>query len=271
MDLKLGGSVGFWLLKMLLGKPVASEGRDSGTGEAEIGASKLEHFWGPEFATSFPGKRVLDFGCGRGREAVTVALGGAKTVYGIDIREGCLQAARELAAASAVSDRCMFLNATTEHAVIMKEVTNVDLAYSLDSFEHYAHPDRILAQIYAHLRPGGRLLVSFGPPWKHPRGCHMMFLRPIPWMHLFFKEGTIMAVRSLYKTDGPRRFEEVEGGLNKMTVERFLRLVEESGYKIEQIRLIPIKGIEWLVKTKLLREYFTSVVQCQLVKPSPQS
>jgi hypothetical protein len=96
----------------------------------------------------------------------------------------------------------------------------------------------------------------------------MMFFRPVPWMHLVFKEETIMAVRSLHKTDGATRFEEVEGGLNKMTVGGFLHLVEQSGFKVEHTRLIPIKGIKWLVQTRLLREYFTSVVQCSLVKPS---
>jgi hypothetical protein len=96
----------------------------------------------------------------------------------------------------------------------------------------------------------------------------MMFLRPVPWMHLIFKEETIMAVRSLYKTDGAKRFEEVEGGLNKMTVGRFLRLVEASGFEVEDLHLIPIKGIKWFVNMKILREYMTSVVQCVLVKPA---
>jgi SAM-dependent methyltransferase len=268
MDLKLGGTVGFWLLKTLLGKPVAGRTHDAAVNEVGIGVSKLEHFWGPEFVSSLMGKRVLDFGCGRGREAVAVALGGARRVYGIDIREDCLHAARELAVESGVGDRCVFLNAHTEQAVISREVTNIDLAFSLDSFEHYACPGEILAQIYGHLRPGGRLLVSFGPPWKHPRGCHMMFFRPVPWMHLLFKEETIMAVRSIYKTDGATRFEEVEGGLNKITVGGFFRLVEQSGFRVEHTRLIPIKGIKWLVQTRPLREYFTSVVQCVVVKPS---
>jgi 2-polyprenyl-3-methyl-5-hydroxy-6-metoxy-1,4-benzoquinol methylase len=268
MDLKLGGPVAFWVLRLLLGSHAKLKAHGSASEEVGTGASKLEHFWGADSVTRFKGARVLDFGCGKGREAVAVALAGAEEVYGIDIRENCLQAARHLAAASGVTEKCVFLNGIMEEKAIRREIVDMDYAYSLDSFEHFAYPEEVLAQIRDHLRPGGRLLVSFGPPWKHPRGCHMMFLRPVPWMHLIFKEETIMAVRSLYKTDGAKRFEEVEGGLNKMTVGRFLRLVEASGFEVEDLHLIPIKGIKWFVNMKILREYMTSVVQCVLVKPA---
>ena len=39
-----------------------------------------------------------------------------------------------------------------------------------------------------------------------------------PWAHVLFSENTIMAVRKLYKNDNASRFEEVEGGLNQMTI-----------------------------------------------------
>ena len=268
MDLKIGGVGAYWLLKKLLGKPAARETHSAGASDVVTGARKLERFFGPQFSTLLYGTTVLDHGCGRGREAVALALKGAKFVYGTDIREDCLQGARQLAAQSGVASKCNFLNATTQHAAIEKEVTNLDFAYSIDSFEHYGDPAQVLAQVYQCLRPGGRFFISFGPPWKHPRGCHMMFLRPVPWMHLIFKEETIMAVRSLYRTDGARRFEEVEGGLNRMTVRWFLELVEQSGFLVARIRLIPIKSMNWVVESVFLREYFTSIVQCLLAKPA---
>jgi hypothetical protein len=95
----------------------------------------------------------------------------------------------------------------------------------------------------------------------------MFFLNPIPWMHFIFKEDTIMAVRARYRQDGAKRFEEVEGGLNQMTVERFIRLAEDSKFRIEKLELKPIKGLVWLVQNHQTREYFTSVVQCVLQKP----
>jgi hypothetical protein len=124
-----------------------------------------------------------------------------------------------------------------------------------------------LDQLYTLLAPGGELYISFGPPWKHPFGCHMFFLNPLPWMHFIFKEETIMAVRAGYRQDGAKRFGEVDGGLNQMTVGRFMRLAEDSKFQIAKLRLIPIKGLTWLVRNHSTREYFTSVVQCVLNKP----
>ena len=51
-----------------------------------------------------------------------------------------------------------------------------------------------------------------------------------------------MAVRARYRRDGAKRFGEAEGGLNQMTV-IVIRLAQDSKFKIEKLRLIPIKGL----------------------------
>lgn len=38
-----------------------------------------------------------------------------------------------------------------------------------------------------------------------------------------------MVLRSLYRSDGARKFEEVEGGLNRMTIRRFEHLIKTQG------------------------------------------
>lgn len=87
-------------------------------------------------------------------------------------------------------------------------------------------------------------------------------------MHFLFKEEAIMAVRSLYRNDGAKRFEEVEGGLNRMTVAWFLRLVQDSRFNLEMFHPVPIKGSTWLVTSPFLGECFTSGVKSVLAKPS---
>jgi 2-polyprenyl-3-methyl-5-hydroxy-6-metoxy-1,4-benzoquinol methylase len=268
MDLKFGGRLGFWALKSLAKSPVKEiPGPESLKEDLTSGSAKLEQYFGRNIWTQLAGRVVLDFGCGEGKEAIAAAVHGAKRVYGIDIRDVSLEIAEKSSIEHRVHDKCVFLNGISQNSLLRAISGKVDVAYSLDSFEHFSEPKQILDRLYSLLAPGGELYVSFGPPWKHPFGCHMFFLNVLPWMHFLFKEETIMAVRANYRQDGAKRFGEVEGGLNQMTVGRFITLAESSNFQIEKLRLIPIKGLTWLVRNRSMREYFTSVVQCVLKKP----
>jgi 2-polyprenyl-3-methyl-5-hydroxy-6-metoxy-1,4-benzoquinol methylase len=268
MDIKLGGKFGFWALKSLAKSPSKEKSSPQSLKQDDTGgAAKLERYFGPDIWTRLANRVVLDFGCGEGKEAIAAALHGAKRVYGIDIRDVSLKIAQESSMEHGVQDKCVFLNGALQGSRVREISETLEFAYSLDSFEHFSEPGQILRQLYSLLAPGGELYVSFGPPWKHPFGCHMFFLNSLPWMHFIFKEETIMAVRTSYRQDGAKRFGEVEGGLNQMTVGRFIRLAENSNFQVEKLRLIPIKGLTWLVRNHSIREYFTSVVQCVLKKP----
>ena len=268
MELKLSGKLGFWALKSLAKSPVnETPGCQFLPEGATAGTAKLERYFGQDIWTRLTDKVVLDFGCGEGKEAIVAALHGAQRVYGIDIRDASLEIAQRSSMEHGVQEKCVFLNGASQNSQVREISEKIELAYSLDSFEHFSEPKQILDQIYCLLAPGGELYVSFGPPWKHPFGCHMFFLNSLPWMHFIFTEETIMAVRARYRHDGATRFSEVEGGLNQMTVDRFIRLAEGSKFQIEKLRLIPIKGLTWLVLNHSIREYFTSVVQCVLKKP----
>ena len=74
------------------------------------------------------------------------------------------------------------------------------------------------------LKPGGLLIASFGPTWYHPLGGHLVSV--FPWAHLIFSETALMGWRSGIRADGAKRFHEVEGGLNQMTIRRFEQLAQ---------------------------------------------
>ena len=95
----------------------------------------------------------------------------------------------------------------------------------------------------------------------------MWYFCRVPWVHFLFREETIMKVRAQYRSDGARRFEEVAGGLNRMTVARAEELLRHSGFHLESLEAIPIRGWTWLVRNRKLREFFTSVVRCTARKP----
>lgn len=274
MNLQLGGQLGYRLLSALCRRPQTA-GDAPSRPAAHGGAARLEQLFGSVVWKEFADRRVLDFGCGQGAEAVAAAKHGAQRVWGLDIQEHRLEAARQLAQAEGVADRCVFLNPFQAAGEIEDLQGTIDCAYSIDSFEHYADPGDIVAQFHNLLAPGGRLLISFGPPWKNPYGSHLRYLCRWPWIHLLFREETLMAVRANYRDDGARRYSEVEGGLNQMTLARFRKLVADSPFQLEALQTVPLstrflQGPRFwhpLFTNPLAREYCTSIVLCLLRKP----
>lgn len=251
----VGSTLAYRLLHHL-GRQVA-QGADPCDGSAYRDRSKIEALFGPQIWTALAGKAVIDFGCGEGAEAIEAAQHGARRVVGIDVRPRALERARAAAERAGVSDRCVFTAHTAERA---------DVILSIDGFEHYAEPERILATMRRLVRPHGRVFIAFGPPWFHPLGGHLFSV--FPWAHLVFTERALLRWRADFKSDGATRFGEVEGGLNQMTVRRFRRLVARSAFEIERLEAVPIGRLRWL-SNAVTREFVTSTVRCTLVaRPS---
>jgi hypothetical protein len=89
-------------------------------------------------------------------------------------------------------------------------------------------------------------------------------------VNVLFSEQTVMKVRSRFRTDGAVRYEDVEGGLNRMTVSRFERLVHDCGLELEWSRYRGIKGLDWATKLPGARELLTTLITCVLRKTSPE-
>ncbi len=217
------------------------------------GRSKLEALFG-DLVGEVSGRTVVDFGCGDGLEAVELARRGAKRVYGIDTNTACLDMARWQANHAGVSHSIELSTETPANVF-------ADLAISVDSFEHYADPAAVLRLLHGLLRTGGVLLVSFGPPWRHPYGGHLFSV--YPWAHLLFSEAALVRWRDGRRDDRPGSF--AEAGLNRMTVKRFERLAHESAFDVEVLDAVPIRRARRL-HNRLTREFLTSTVRARLVK-----
>jgi len=241
----IGGAFGIALLN-LASRNGAVERCDIAT--AYIGRSKLEVLLGPQIWDLTRDKEVLDFGCGPGAEAVEIAEHGARHVIGIDLRQRWLELGAELAVAQGVADRCTFAREWKDP---------VDLIVSLDSFEHFADPAGVLAHMRGLLRPGGKVLAAFGPTWYHPLGGHIYSV--FPFSHLLFSERALVRWRAMHKSDGATTI--AESGLNKMTISRFIRLVEASPLKFASFELLPIRPLR-LIANRLTREFTTAAVRC---------
>lgn len=245
----IGGEFGYRLLRRL------SVDGETGycDGSAYAGVSKLETLLGKDIWLNTKGKVVIDFGCGDGTDAVEVAARGARKVIGIDIREHALARAARAAAERGVTDRCQFVTSTKEKA---------DVILSIDAFEHFDDPGAILKIMRSLLKNEGRVIAAFGPTWYHPLGGHLFSV--FPWAHLIFTEKSLIRWRSDFKTDGATRFEEAEGGLNKMTIGRFLEIVAQSDFTVEEFEPVPIRKLHYFAN-RLTREFTTAIVRCTLV------
>ena len=245
----IGGSLGYNLLKKI------SKDGETGYMDGSVYAnkSKLETLLGTNFWHEIKDKVVVDFGCGSGVDSVEMAQRGARKVIGIDIQEEFLSTARERAKQFGVSDRCIFATKTDARA---------DVIVAVDSFEHFNDPAAVLKTMSEMIKPPGCVIASFGPTWYHPLGGHLFSV--FPWAHLIFTEEALIRWRMDFKSDGAKRFHEVEGGLNQMTIRRFERIVRESPFEFARFEAVPIRKLSMLAN-RLTREFTTAVVRCKLV------
>jgi SAM-dependent methyltransferase len=236
---------------MLLRKIAPGEPRFSESSVYD-GKSKLLMALGADLPELIRDRIVIDFGCGEGGETIDLVRQGAKKAIGLDIRRNVLDIATRRCEAAGLSDRCEFVTSTA---------TAADVIVSLDAFEHFGNPAEILATMHSLLKPGGTVLISFGPTWYHPLGGHLFSV--FPWAHLLFSEQALMRWRSHIRSDGATRFEEVEGGLNQMTIGRFERLIADSGFKVESLQAVPIRKLRAL-HGRSTREFTTAMVRAKL-------
>lgn len=206
------------------------------------------------------GRRVVDFGCGAGAQAVEFARLGATHVYATDIVPSQLTAGAMLAERAGVADRVSFVEQLPEDVW-----GNADLVISQDSVEHVLDLDEMFSLWARALHPGGSAVITFGPPWFAPYGAHMHFFTKVPWVHLLFSEAAVMSARGEFRHDGAKRYQDVEGGLGKVSVRRFRRAVSRrSDFVIEELQVTAVKDISALARVPVLGELFSNNVHAVL-------
>lgn len=217
----------------------------------------------PNFLDDLQGKLVLDFGCGSGFQALALVQSGAQFVIGIDINQKSLERAINMAKEKGVEDRAQFKDSIDE-----KDRNKFDIVISQNSMEHFKDPINILNEMKTALRKNGKIYITIEPPWFAPYGSHMHFFTKMPWVNLLFSEKAVMKVRSYFRNDGALRYEDVESGLNKMSINKFERIVSDSGLKILYKKYRCIRGLDFLGKVPLLRELIINQVDCILTDAS---
>jgi SAM-dependent methyltransferase len=216
----------------------------------------------PNFGDLVSGRRVVDFGCGTGYQSIALVKKYGCAVVGIDSNRDTLRRAAENARQTGVSSQSL----SFVEGILPDMVNRFDVVISQNSFEHFPEPGKVLREMTSLLNDSGIALVTFGPPWFAPYGSHMHFFCRVPWINVLFSESVVMKARSHFRNDGAKRYEEVESGLNRMSIARFESIVSSCGLKVKYRKYECVKRIDWLSKVPLLREFFINHVTVTLSK-----
>jgi SAM-dependent methyltransferase len=109
-----------------------------------------------------PAHDVVEIGCGPGaalREASRRASSGR--MVGLDVSDTILHVAAKRNRAGIASGRVSLR--TIDGVDLQLAPESFDRAFAVHSLYFWKDPDRVLAQLFAALRPGGRLVLAFRP------------------------------------------------------------------------------------------------------------
>jgi SAM-dependent methyltransferase len=216
---------------------------------------------------SVEGKAVLEVGSGLGPTCIHAALNGARRVVGVEIVPRWLEFA--LFKVNRDSPRLTKVIEFRHSDGSLTEIhpEKFDVIISHDSFEHYSDPEGMVGKFIEFLRDDGVLVTAFSPLWKSSYGGHIDFMTKFPWAHLLFPERIIMAERRrLLPSENTQRFEDAIGGLNRMTLARFRKIMRDATRleciyfetNVSQKRIMTVMRL--LSRIPLLEEFFTQNV-----------
>jgi ubiquinone/menaquinone biosynthesis C-methylase UbiE len=219
---------------------------------------------------------VVDIGCGAGQKTLVWAEHGARSVVGLDPDPARVAAAEQLSEARGMSDVVRYEVGIAEDAPL--PAASADVVIATEVMEHLPDPSGFLRECERILRPGGRVLLNF-KTFYSPRGAHITDWVPIPWNHLLFRERTLVrvlgrmaAVEPYLSYHYPSLLEQppptdlvtlADGGLNRITLRGFDRLLDQSGLEVIERRLTgygggskhaPLRALTHLARIPLLNE-----------------
>ena len=227
------------------------------------------------------GKCVLDFGCGGGELSFMASEYGAGGVIGTDLN------ARFVKEAIARNDRANveFRHETDDTRISLPD-GSVDAILCFDVVEHIMSYREIFREWRRVLAPGGKVLIWWSV-WWHPYGHHLQTMIPLPWIHAFMSDRSMLDVAARVY-DSPRfqprfwHFDEAGAKLpnpyrgapfsniNKLTIPQFDREVGEAGLGISRKEVIPFGGSPAPLKrllSRILPDAFCACTIYELTRP----
>lgn len=162
--------------------------------------------------------KVLDIGCGSGHSLQYMAKRGAGELWGIDLSDNQLSAAKELLKDCESSVKLFQAPMETNPGL---PLNYFDIVYSIFALGWTTDLDKTLANIYSYLKAGGIFVFS----WEHPLHSRVKH-----------EEGKYLFNKS-YQEEGPydHDFWDTQAIMQQFKVSTYINRLIKAGFKIEEV------------------------------------
>ena len=189
--------------------------------------------------------QVLEIGCGEGGVLKAFVERGC-TCTGMDLSTSKIANGKELQAEDIAAGKLQLFSADIYDQSTMDAFRGkFDLIILKDTIEHIPDQERVMAQLPVYLKRGGKLFFAF-PPWRMPFGGHQQTATTkkgqLPWMHLLPRSTYASFLRKVGEPE-PIITSLMEIHDTQISIDRFERIVKNTGYTIHHRRLYLINPI----------------------------
>lgn len=153
------------------------------------------------------GERVLDVGCGTGRQACDLVANHGVRVLGITTSEAGVAAGRSLAAERGLADATFEVRDGTNNGL---DPESFDVVWALESSHLMRDREALLSECVRVLAPGGRIVL-----------CDIIRRRTIPFAEVRARRGEFAVLREAF------------GDAHMLPLETYVETLTELGMQIE--------------------------------------
>lgn len=177
------------------------------------------------------GTSVLEIGCGEGGNLKPFLDRGCR-VTGVDLDGYKIKVGKELFASHPKANNITFI--CQDIYTLPETDRKYDLIILRDVIEHIPDQERFMPFMRRFLKPDGHIFFAF-PPWHNPFGGHQQicrnpFISHAPYIHLLPN----FLYRRCLQAAGEDVKEMMQIKQTGISLERFLRIVGRSGYRVDE-------------------------------------
>ena len=181
------------------------------------------------------GLNVMEIGCGEGGVLLPFAEKGCYCV-GVDLNPLRIDLANDFLSDEVAAGKMAFVYKNVYDADFLEKYKGFfDLIILKDAIEHIPEQAKFIPHLKNFLRPGGQIFFGF-PPWYMPFGGHQQVCQNkvasvLPYYHILPKP-LYKGILKAFGEPEPVIAELLEIKDTQITIERFQRIVQQSGLKV---------------------------------------
>lgn len=222
----------------------------------------------------FEGKNILDFGSGSGYLSICLAECGAKKVIGLEIEENyTVFSTYNLENNFSQYRDCVTYQNTGLDGL---EDESFEIIISKDVLEHVADLSGTLVNLVKKLKPGGSLILGFGPLWFSPFGDHGVSKKvlgfTLPWLHLMLSEKTLLKGINKERSHlGQSPVLSIKDyGMNQMSFREIKEILFSLELKLEYFNINTTQSkaryLNFIPVPKILMNFWARTIYCKFIK-----